>query len=333
MGKTVILTGSSGFVGSHLLEHLLINTDWDIITIESFRQKGVAERITDSEHYQANKDRVTILTHDLTAPFSDVFVSKLPNIDYIFNVASESHVTRSIKDPVPFVRNNIDLILNMLELARKIRPLKFIQVSTDEVYGPSLTHDHAEWDTYRPSNPYAASKAAQESICFSYWRTYHVPVIITNTMNIFGERQDPEKFIPLIMRCIERGEPLTIHAKNGQPGTRKYLHARNQADALLFIANNIIPNIYGESTEPSKYHIVGDIEMDNLTLAQKVAGIMDKPLKYELQDADEARPGHDLRYSMSGDKLKEAGWVAPVDFEDSLRKMVEWTLQHPEWLS
>lgn len=333
MGRTVILTGSSGFVGSHLLEHLLINTDWNIISIESFRQKGVAERITDSEHYQKNKDRVTVLTHDLTTPFSEVFISKLPPIDYIFNVASESHVTRSISDPVPFIKNNVDLILNMLELARAIKPMKFIQVSTDEVYGPSTIHDHVEWDTHKPSSPYAASKAAQEDICFSYWRTYQIPVIITNTMNIFGERQDPEKFIPLVIKKILHNETLSVHAKDGKPGTRKYLHARNQADALLFIANTIVPNIYGESTEPSKYHVVGDIELDNLALAQKVASIVGRPLGHKLTDADEARPGHDLRYSMDGDKLRRAGWRAPVDFEESLRRTVEWTMQHPEWLS
>lgn len=333
MGKTVILTGSSGFVGSHLLEHLLINTDWNIISIESFRQKGVPERITDSEHYQDNKDRVTIITHDLTAPFSDVLISRLPKIDYIFNVASESHVSRSIDTPVEFIKNNVDLILNMLELARVIKPQKFIQVSTDEVYGPSVSHDHIEWDTHKPSSPYAASKAAQEDICFSYWRTYGVPVIITNTMNIFAERQDPEKFVPLVIKRVLSGEKLQVHSKDGQPGTRKYLHARNQADALMFIANTIIPNVYGESTEPSKYHVVGDIELDNLTMAEKIAGIVGKPLNYELKDADEARPGHDLRYSMDGSKLKQAGWVAPVDFEGSLERMVRWTLEHPEWLS
>ena len=329
---TALVTGASGFVGSHLLEHLLVNTDWDIICVESFRQKGIAERITDSEHYQKNKDRVTVLTHDLTTPFSDLLISRLPRIDYVFNVASESHVTRSIEDPVTFIGNNVNLILNMLELARRIKPKKFIQVSTDEVYGPSEVHDHVEWDTHKPSSPYAASKAAQEDICFAYWRTYGVPIVITNTMNIYGERQDPEKFIPLVIKRVLGNEKIQIHAKNGQAGKRYYLHARNQADALLYVAKNILPNVYGESTEPSKYHVVGEVELDNLTIAQKVAEIIGKPLNYELVDADSQRPGHDMRYAMSGQKLKEAGWTHPVSFDDSLEETVKWTLNNQKWL-
>ena len=330
--KTALLTGTSGFVGSHLLEHLLVNTDWNIICVESFRQKGVSERITDSEHYQAHKDRVTIVTHDLTTPFSEVFIKKLPTVDYIFNVASESHVSRSIEDPVTFVQNNINLMLNMLELARAIKPRKFLQISTDEVYGPSNTHDHVEWDTHLPSSPYAASKSAQESICFAYWRTYGVPVIITNTMNIFGQRQDPEKFLPLVIKKVLAGETVKIHAKDGKAGKRHYLHARNQADALLYIANTIIPNEYPESDRPSKYHVVGEMELDNLTFAQKVADIIGKPLNYELVDADKERPGHDLRYAMSGEKLKQAGWSHPLPFDTTLEETVKWTLSHPEWL-
>lgn len=333
MGKiNVLLTGASGFVGSHLLEHILDNTDWDVSCIESFRHKGVSERIADSQYYHTNKDRVTIYTHDLTTPFSEVFLKKIGDIDIIINVASESHVTRSIEEPVTFIQNNVNLVLNMLELARVKMPQKFIHVSTDEVYGPSQDHDHVEWDTHLPSSPYAASKAAQESICFSYWRTYGVPVVITNTMNIFGERQDTEKFIPLIMKKVLDGEKVSVHAKDGKPGKRFYLHARNQADALLFIAKNHTPNSYPESDRPSKFHVVGEVEHDNVTIAQKVADIIGRPLNYELIDADKARPGHDLRYAMNGDKLLNEGWVHPVPFDESLRRTVEWTLKHPEWL-
>lgn len=329
---TALITGASGFVGSHLLEHLLVNTDWDILCVESFRHKGVGERITDSVHYQESKERVTVLTHDLTVPFSDVFIKKLPSIDYIINVASESHVTRSIEDPVTFIQNNVNLALNMLELAREIKPAKFIHVSTDEVYGPAIDHAHVEWDTQLPSSPYAASKSAQESICFSYWRTYGVPVIITNTMNIFGQRQDSEKYIPLIIKKVLAGETLNIHSKNGNAGQRFYLHARNQADALLFITQNITPNTYPENDRPSKYHVVGEVELDNLTVALKVAELVGRPLRYELTDADKERPGHDLRYAMDGKKLNNAGWSHPVPFDESLKETVEWTLRNPHWL-
>lgn len=331
--EKVLITGASGFVGSHLLEELLVNSDYDIVCVESFRHKGVGERITDSVHYQANRDRVEVITHDLTVPFSEVQKQRLKGVDFIINVASESHVTRSIEDPVTFIQNNVNLVLNMLELAREIKPKKFIHVSTDEVYGPCEGEPHKEWDTHYPSSPYAASKSAQEAICFAYWRTYGVPVMITNTMNIYGQRQDTEKYLPLVMKKVLAGEELTVHTdEKGNPGTRYWLHARNQANALLYITKNIHPNVYGESREPSKYHVVGDTELGNLTIAQKIAGIIGKPLVYKLVDANLSRPGHDARYAMDGTKLAEAGWKAPVDFETSLKETVEWTMQHPEWL-
>lgn len=200
MSKRVLITGLGGFVGCHYLDHYLVNTDWEIIGIDSWRHKGIPERITDSEHYQKNKDRVKIFTHDLNAPISQVMIDRMGKIDYIINLASLSHVDTSITDPVNFINNNVNLALNMLELARKITPEKFIQFSTDEVYGPMIDDvAHPEWDKILPSNPYSASKACQEAIAISYWRTYSVPLIITNTMNIIGEKQDGEKYLPKIV--------------------------------------------------------------------------------------------------------------------------------------
>ena len=187
---------------------------------------------------------------------------------------------------------------------------------------------------HKPSNPYAASKAAQEDIAFSYWRTYNVPLIITNTMNIFGELQEPEKFVPFVIKKVLAGETVTIHVDpDGIPGSRFYLHARNQADALLHILNNIDPVSYLDGfTSPSHYHVVSEDEVDNLAMAKLIAGYVGKPLKHALMDFHSTRPGHDRRYALDGTALAEAGWVAPVPFEDSLRRTVEWTTAHPEWL-
>lgn len=329
--KRILITGSAGFIGSHLVEHLLTNTDWEIIGIDSFKHRGDSLRVI-------NDTRYSIFCHDLSAPISERLKSKIGSIDYIVNMASESHVDRSIEDPVSFVMNNTALALNMLEFARSCRGLQtFIQISTDEVFGPAVDgYNHHEWDRILPSNPYAASKAAQEAIAISYWRTYRVPLIITNTMNNFGERQDKEKFIPMLISKITKGEMVTIHGTKEYIGKRFYLHARNHADALLHLLKYIKPNTYVSSVSevlvPSRYNIVGEVEMNNLNVAAIVADILNKPLKYELVDFHGARPGHDVRYALDGTKLKETGWSQPKSFIESLRKTIEWTLQHTEWL-
>jgi len=326
--KTVLITGAGGFCGHHFIDHFLLNTDWNIIGVDSWKHKGIPERILDSIHYQNNKDRVTIVTHDLTAPFSEVLVERLKNVDYIVNLASLSHVDTSIENPVPFIQNNVDLILNMLDLARKIKPEKFIQFSTDEVYGPMLDGiPHPEWHPMIPSNPYSASKAAQEDIAISYWRTYGVPLIITNTMNIIGERQDGEKYLPKIVKSVLDDEVLTIHAQNNVPGSRFYLHARNAADAILFILNNVVPVQYPDVNLPERLNVVGKTELDNLTLARMVAEILGKELRYEFIDVHSVRPGHDLRYGLDGGKLESLGYGYPVEFEASLKSTIEWMVK------
>jgi dTDP-glucose 4,6-dehydratase len=333
MTKRVLLTGAGGFVGHHTLEHILKTTDWNLVITDSFNHRGITDRITSIKCWDDEKHRVQVITHDLTVPFSDVMIKKIGNIDYIISMASDSHVDRSITDPAPFVTNNVSLIVNMLELARKIQPEIFLQVSTDEVYGAAPTgYAHKEWDTILPSNPYSASKAAQEAVCISYWRTFGVPVIITNTMNIIGERQDPEKFVPKVMYALEKNIPMTIHGTKENIGSRYYLHARNQADALVFILKNLPPILYPNSDRPDKYHIVGEREVDNLTMAKMIAFYWGKELKYTLEDFHTTRPGHDLRYALDGTKLTEAGWTPPMPLEQSIQTTVEWTKQHPEWL-
>lgn len=324
----VLITGVGGFVGSHLLDHILVNTDWEVVGVASWRHKGEPTRITDSVHYQSNKHRVSIITHDLTSPWTPDLVPRLGSIDYIFNLASDSHVDRSIQNPVPFVENNVKLVLNMLELAREIKPKLFLQFSTDEVYGAAPEGvNFKEWDTILPSNPYASSKAAQEALAISYWRTYGVPVVITNCMNIFGERQDKEKYVAKTIKAIQNGETLTIHGSVGNIGSRFYLHARNISDAVLWIANNVSPTLYSSSDRPDRFHIAGEKEIDNLTLAQTIASMMGKELKYELEDFHTTRPGHDRRYALDGSKLKEAGWKQPLNFEESLQKTINWEIR------
>lgn len=334
MNKHCLITGASGFFGSHLLRHLLMNTDWNITCIVSWKHKGTPERV-ENAWKDLDKERVTIIRHDLEAPFTDQTKKRIGQVDYILNIASNSHVDRSITDPAPFVLGNVQSVLTMLELAREIKPKLFLQFSTDEVYSAAPRGvNYKEWSTILPSNPYSGSKAAQEAISISYWRTYGVPLIITNTINLFGQTQDPEKFIAQLIRKIHNNQVVTVHGKEGDIGSRFYLHARNAADAVLFIVNNLPPKLYKEDEvlRPDRYNIVSDLEMDNLVLAHMVAKIMGKELKYELLDFHAARNGHDRRYSLDSAKLKALGWQAPTDFEKSLKTTIDWTLSNPEWI-
>jgi dTDP-glucose 4,6-dehydratase len=336
MSKRVLLTGASGFVGSHVLRHILVNTDWYVVCPTTFTHKGLSDRIRLAvSGIDEDYSRVKVVRCDLTAPISTVTAHEFGKIDYVINVASESHVDRSIEYPATFIINNVSLICNLLDWARVAQPEKVLHVSTDEVYGPAVgKHAHQEWiDQHLPSNPYSASKAAQEDIAFAYWRTYDVPLAITNTMNIIGESQDPEKFMPMTIKRVLAGETMTIHASSeGEIGSRFYLHARNQADGLLHVLKQHFPK-YGETSQPERFHIVGEREVNNLEMAQMIADAIGKPLKYELVDFHSSRPGHDLRYALDGTKIADTGWKAPIPLEDSLRKTVEWTLAHPEWLN
>jgi dTDP-glucose 4,6-dehydratase len=337
MPSRVLLTGVSGFFGSHMLEHLLTKTDWDIVGLASWKHKGTPERVdTVLDGHPEWKDRVTIITHDLESPLTERTIKRLGHIDYILNIASDSHVDRSIEDPVPFIENNVNLALTMFELARALKPKIFLQFSTDEVYGvapPGV--NHAEWSPIVPSNPYSASKACQEAIAIAYWRTYNVPLVLTNTMNLFGETQDAEKYLAKVIRQIEAGEEVTVHGTPTSIGSRFYLHARNAADAVLYILQSGPPTSYSDAENhilPDRYNIVGDRELDNLQVAEAIADVLGKPLKFTFTDFHSTRPGHDRRYALDGAKLREAGWVAPLGFEESLRKFINWTLSHPTWL-
>lgn len=334
MPKKVLLTGASGFFGSHLLRHILMNTDWEVFCVVSWKHKGIPERVENALN-GLDKDRVTMIRHDLEAPLAEHTVKRLGKIDYILNIASNSHVDRSISDPRPFATGNFELIMTMLELSRELKPEIFLQFSTDEVYGPAPKGvDFVEGSPMRPSNPYSASKAAMENMAFSYWRTFGVPLIITNTMNLVGQTQDPEKYPAQLIRKIHRGEKVTVHGKPDDIGSRFYIHARNAADAVLYIVNNLPPKPYEEDVTvvPDQYNIVGETELNNLELAQMTARLMGKELIYEFEDFHKTRPGHDRRYSLCGEKLKALGWTPPEDFEASWKKSIDWTLDNPQWL-
>ena len=341
----LLLTGAGGFVGHHTLSHFLRNTNWNIVVTDSFRHLGTSARLRATlKECEEHSNRIKIITHDLSTPIDAVTASEIGAIDVIVNMASQSSVDQSISTPRRFVENNVNLQLTMLEYARSLKSLKlFLQISTDEVYGPALNgREHKEWESIIPSNPYSASKAAQEALCISYWRTYSIPLIITNTMNIIGERQDAEKFIPLCISRILSNQTVPVHSKldNGSwiSGSRFYLHARNQADALKYLIEKFLdtPQMYLAGHHlPLRFNVRGEVEKSNEEIVRLVAEFSGKGDKdwVEHVNVEGTRPGHDLRYALDGQLLTSIGWKPAVPFEESLRQTVEWTILHPEWLT
>lgn len=336
--KTVLLTGVGGSIGVHTMSQIMKNTDWNLVGIDSFRHKGWCDRV--ENHLKRHPDdvsRIKIIQHDLSAPFSELTKKRIGKIDYIINMASLSDVEASIQEPVHFFKNNVDLTLNMLEFAREVKPKAFIQISTDEVYGPTTgkNEGYKEWDAQVPSNPYAASKSAQEMACIAWWRAYGVPVIITNTMNNLGQMQSASKYPVMIQKAVARGEEITIHGDEEGVGSRSYIHSQNFANALIFLLKNTKPYLHkpGKVDKPDRYHIAGDKQVDNLELAQLIAKLMGKELKYKIVNFHQTRSGHDKHYGLNDDKIKSLGWKSPVSFEESLRTTIEWQSEHPEWIS
>jgi dTDP-glucose 4,6-dehydratase len=277
--------------------------------------------VLDSITYAADPSRLDcpVQTYmcDISQPINTRIVNR--QYDYILHLAAETHVDNSITDPLRFVYTNVVGTANMLEFARKQRKLKaFLYFSTDEVFGPAPSGVlYSEWDRYNSGNPYSATKAGAEELTLAYGNTYKLPIIITHTMNVFGHKQHSEKFIPSTVRKILNGEKVIIHANKTRThaGSRFYIHTDNVAHAIDFVLEN------GRTQD--KYNIVGEQEIDNLSLAQMIADTLEKPLKYELVDFHSSRPGHDLRYGLDGTKLADMGWTIPDSFEDSLRATVK----------
>lgn len=273
-----------------------------------------------------DEGRVSVLTADFTQPVVEGLKQEIGNVDYILHMGAESHVDNSIEDPIKFIRANVEGTAHMLNFARELSNLKcFYYFSTDEVFG-SIEEGFSEiGDPHYPSNPYAAGKSGGEMVVHAYKRTYNLPCVITRSMNIFGERQHPEKYIPLVVNKVLNGESVSIHSHpdKTKAGSRFYIHARNVADGYLHLINNKIHD--------GEFHITGEQEVDNLDLAQKIAAIVGKELKYEMVDFHSSRPGHDLRYALSPKSMTDIGWEVPKTFEESLEKSIKWTLDHPQW--
>lgn len=340
MNKKVLVTGGAGFIAHHVIDSILERTDWDIVTIDRLDFSGNLNRL---HELMSNKDaktrkRVRFVFHDLKSEINPLTFNNIGDCHYVLHLAAGSHVDRAILNPLEFVQDNVVGTCNILNYARQCKNLeRFVYFSTDEVFGPAphgVMYD--ERARYNSTNPYSATKAGGEELAVSFHNTYNLPVYICHTMNVFGQRQHPEKYVPKCIKNIRDGETITVHADilTGQPGSRYYVHVSDVADALLHILNlddhKFVPD-YGGAKCP-KFNVVGNEEIDNLELAQMIAKIMNKELKYQLVDFNKSRPGHDLRYSLSGEYMKNLGWEPRVRLRDRIEEVVHWTLENNQWL-
>lgn len=325
----ILITGGCGFVGAHFVEHVIKTTDWEIIVLDklSYASNGF-DRLRDIKVYDDR--RVHCLAANFSKKLEEGIIKEIGQVDYIVHMGAETHVNNSIENPEPFVLSNVLGTHYMLEFAKTQKNLKwFVMFSTDEVYGPAPKGiEWKETDRYNATNPYSATKAGAEQLVNAYANTYKIPAFIINTMNIFGERQHSEKFIPMIVKKTLMGEEVIIHSNPTKkiPGSRFWIHARNVAAAVLFLLDN--------AKFRERYNIVGEKEVNNLEMAQFIAKVLGVSLKYKMVDFHSSRPGHDLRYALDGSKMREMGWEIPTDFESTLKKTIEWIIstENKKWL-
>jgi len=318
----VLITGVGGFVGSHVLERILTHTDHDVIGVDSWRHNGVPTHLSTILNTTQRANRVTVITHDLTAPFDLRQRRQLWEVTHVINVASRCSVDESLVDPASFVRNNIDLMLEILEWARRPRRHQlelFIHMSTDEVLGADrLMEPH--W--HRPSSPYAASKAAQEDLCRAYSATYDLPIKIVTSANMFGERQSHLAFIPQIVRALVNNRVISVHtARDGTMGSRHYSYVRNVADRIVALLD--------VDVRPGRMVLAGQENIGNRDLVERIARIVGVEARIREVPGDRIRPGYDSQYPQLptfGVHWADAAKLTPVD--EALANTVAWAVDN-----
>ena len=291
----VLVTGATGFVGSHLVEKL-ISVGAEIYSLERISSKP---NLLGCLAYSPQIHRIY---HDFRSPLPDRVLEELQDVSYVVHAGAEVHGLRSLENPELFVQSNVIGTFHLLEAARKLNLAKFVYVSSAEVIGSAPAP--LFWDEDRalcPSNPYAAAKAAGEMLCRTYFASYKVPTMVVRSMNVFGERQDTSKFIPATIKKILAGEPVTVHVDgNGKSGSRQWLHVKQFVDALCFMTGGGSP---GET-----YHVVGP-EKTNQEIVSHLAWALKTPLRQHT-----AIPGksHDMRYAIKDTKIPEGVYKADV---------------------
>ena len=337
MKKTIFVTGGAGFIGSALVRYLINETEHNVINFDKLTYAGNLESLASID----SSDRYTFVQGDICDRkiLDDVFKQHQP--DYIMHLAAESHVDRSIDGPGEFIQTNITGTYELLEAARtyfltlsedKKSTFRFHHISTDEVYGDlGETGLFTEETSYEPSSPYSASKAASDHLVRAWYRTYGLPVVVTNCSNNYGPYHFPEKLIPLIILNALEGKSLPVYGDGKQ--VRDWLYVEDHARALY--------KVVSEGTIGETYNIGGFNEKQNIEVVTTICNhlndlISDKPDGIsnfnDLVTFVKDRPGHDVRYAIDANKInKELGWHPEETFESGIKKTIEWYLSETEW--
>src|SRR5580692_2800434 len=305
---SVLCTGAAGFIGSHFVDYLLKNTDWNIHVWDCLNYSS-------REAWRLRKIGAFERTNFRFANVDLADLKALPmNFDYIVHLAAETHVDRSIAEPQPFIQSNILGTFKLLEYARKMSGLKkLLYFSTDEVYGPAGDETFTEESRHNPTNPYSASKSAGEYLALAWANTYKLPIVVSHCSNVFGEMQHEEKYIPKLVQAIAGGQRVGIHVNEvGESGKRQYVYAGDVANAIRLLLE------HGESGK--KYNIPGK-EVSNEEMASMVAEALGQDLVATKESPYSSRPGWDFNYRISGNELRRLGWEPTENFRALLRKV------------
>jgi len=328
--KNILITGGAGFIGSHLVRRLVkAYPNYHIINLDALTYAGNLANVRDVE----NSSNYTFVKGDIADSEVVRAVFKDHDITHVIHLAAESHVDRSIENPMQFVRTNIMGTVELLETSRHYwkdtESHLFYHVSTDEVYGSlGVEGLFTETTSYDPNSPYSASKASSDHFVRAYGETYKIPYIISNCSNNYGPYQVPEKLIPLFIKNIIEAKPLPVYGDGNY--TRDWLYVEDHVEA--------IDTAFHQGKLGETYNIGGHNEWKNMDLVNALCDVMDKKLGRSIGHSRQLirfvkdRPGHDLRYAIDASKIeKELGWKPKVDFEKGLERTVDWYLENKDW--